>query len=416
MYHLNIVGNGRITLSLLKMIFDQNLDTYINKITVWCREQKTIINNKVITMKDNVNEEIIKIHLMQKAIGNKLDKKEDKIEFKTLASLDDLVKLETGNGKSVLILAVKYNLDELIYTDKTKIERLNPNYTSHLELLQSRMNVIVPGSSRYDIRQGYNFRRKILRDLNQILKEKHSVHIMIGNELSNKTLAGYTRLYNLEHSAVGVKYLAHVLRNYNGIIFNMINEVDTTNSILCNFSGLQPDRILSPCENDTIRAKYFLRSSLKLKGIKVKKVSLSYLGTHNHAGFIPPETVRVDRKLLTEVIDQQTALAMVKEVTERVNSFGEKVFLKKGSSDEDTTIGICSTLASLFEKPKSVVRLSCYGKENQLFSGLPGYFQNGMFIPLKNTLSDLSQQSRERLTKAEEEQKFINQRIMSVIS
>lgn len=415
MYHLNIVGNGRITLSLLKMIFDNELDRYISKITVWCRERKNIFNNKVITIKDNINEEIIKLHLMQKESGNKLGKKEDKIEFRTLESLDDLINLNSGHGKGLLILALKYNLDELIYTDKTKKERINPKIPSHFELLLSRMKVILPGIRYSEIRGANDFRKKIIRELNQILREKHLIHELI-NELSQKTSVGYTRLYNLEHSVIGVKHFSQVLRNYNGLVFNMINEVDTINSILHKFSCLKPNNIISPCENDTIRAKYFLRNSLKLKGINVKEVSLSYIGPHNHAGFIPLETVRVDGRLLTEIIDQKTALSVFKEVTEKVNNFGEEVFIKKGSSDEDTIAGIRLTLTSLFGNTKSIVRMSCYDIENDLFTGFPGFFDKGEFMPLRNIISNLSQDSRKKLLTANNEQNFINQRILSVVS
>lgn len=415
MYHLNIIGNGRITLSLLKMIFDNELDRYINKITVWCRERKTIFNNKVITIKDNVNEEIIKLHLMQKEFGKKLDQKEGKIEFRTLESLDDLVNLNSGPGKGLLILALKYNLDELIYIDKTKKERIDPKLPSHFELLLSRMKVILPGIGCYQISRANSFKKKILGELNQVLKEKHLIHELI-NELSQNTSVGYTRLYNLEHSVIGVKYLSQVLRNYNGLVFNMVNEVDTINSILHKFSCLKPNNIISPCENDTIRAKYFLRNSLRMKGINVRDLSLSYIGPHNHAGFIPPETVRVDGKILTEIIDHKTALSVFKEVTEKVNNFGEEVYMKKGSSDEDTIIGIRLTLASLFENTKSIVRVSCYDIENDLFTGLPGFFENGQFIALKNLISNLSQESRKQLFIANNEQNFINQRILSVVS
>lgn len=415
MYHLNIIGNGRVTLSLLKMIFDQKLDTHIKKITVWCREHKVIFNNKVITKADHVNEDIVRIHLMHKSIGNKLNKIEEKIEFKTFTCIDDLVDLSAGNGKNVLLLAVKYNLDELIYIDKAKKERFNPNYLSHFELLLSRMKGIIPGLSSYDVLSGYDLQKKILGDLDCILNEKHLVHTII-NELSQSISAGYTRLYNLEHSAIGIRYLSQVLRNFNGIIFNMINEVDTTNCILHKFSDLKPEIIVSPCENDTIRAKYFLRKNLKLKGISVKEISLSYIGPHNHSGFIPLETVKVDGKLLTDIMNTKKALTIIEEVTKEVNSFGEDVFLKKGSSDEDTVMGICATLSSLFKNlKKPVVRVSCYDKKDHLFSGLPGFFVDGQFNPMKNIVLELSQESRERLLKAKNEQKLINQRIMSVL-
>lgn len=413
-YHLNIIGNGRITLSLLKMIFDNELDRYIEKITVWCRERKTICNNKLITIKDNINEDIIRLHLMQNESGTKLEKKEDKIEFKTLESVDDLVNINSGNGRVLLILAQKYNLDELIYIDKAKKEKINPKLPSHFELLLLRMKLILPGIGSTEMRRDSNFKKKIFRELNQVLKDKHSINNLI-NEFSTKTSVGYTRLYNLEHSVIGVKYLSKVLQNYNGLVFNMINEVDTTNSILHKFSCLDPNCIISPCENDTIRAKYFLRNSLKLRGINVKEISLSYIGPHNHAGFIPPETVKLDGKLLTDIIEPKTALSVFKEVTEKVNNFGEEVFLKKGSSDEDTVVGLRSTLASLFENKKSVVRVSCYDMENDLFTGLPGFFDNGQFMPLQNFISNLSSQSRERLVIASNEQNFINRHILSVI-
>lgn len=85
----------------------------------------------------------------------------------------------------------------------------------------------------------------------------------------------------------------------------MINEVYTTNSILHHFSGLKPEAIISSCENDTIRAKFFLRKRLKSAGIDVRTISLDYVGPHNHSGFIPPETVKVNGRPLNEIMDKK---------------------------------------------------------------------------------------------------------------
>jgi len=350
---------------------------------------------------------------MQNAVRSKLGQKENRIKFKNFASLEDLRKLNTGNDKDVLILAVKYDLDELIYVDKTKKERINLHYTSHFDLLASRLKVITSGIDPTGISQDY-YRKKLLGFLSQISTERKRVHRVI-NELSQKTSAGYTRLYNLEHSAVGVKYLAQVLKNYTGIVFNMINEVDTTNSVFHHFSNLNPDKIISPCENDTIRARYFLRKNLKMKGIKANEVTLDYIGPHNHEGFIPLETVRVDGRPLTKLMDPKVALSVIEEVRQKVNGFGEEVFLQKGSSDEDTVLGICGTLNSLFKNSKQVVRVSCYNKEHQLFSGFPGCFKNTKFIPLEHLLPVLSPESKDRFQKATNGQKLINQCIMSII-
>lgn len=65
MYQLDIVGNGRVALSLLKTIFEQRLDIYIKTIRVWCREQKSLSAGKVINNEDNIYEDILRIYLMQ---------------------------------------------------------------------------------------------------------------------------------------------------------------------------------------------------------------------------------------------------------------------------------------------------------------------------------------------------------------
>lgn len=415
MYRLDIIGNGRVTLSLLKAIFDQKLDTYIERINVWCRKRKVLSAGKLIDAKDNINEDILRIYLMQRHSGKKSDKMNEKLEFKTFDCIDELHQLGNGTGKKVLILAVKYDLDELIYVDKAKQEKIRPASLNHFELLLSRMKLIIPGMSECHIQQGYDLRRKLLIDVKQILNERNLVRIAV-DQLSHNISAGFTRLYNLEHSAVGVKYLSQVLRNYNGNVFNMINEVDTTNSILHYFSGLKPEIITSPCENDTIRARFFLREQLKSAGINVSTLSLDYLGPHNHSGFIPPETVIVNGKRLVEIMNEKEALALISEVTGKVNGFGEDVFLKKGSSDEDTVISICAALSSLLKKDdSSFVRVSCYDKSSDLYSGLPGFFRGEQFKPVKNIVSRLSRESAERLLNANNEQKSINQKILSSI-
>lgn len=413
MYNLNIIGNGRVTLSLLKSIIDQRLDRYFRKITIWYREQKGLFFNNATDKDKNINEEIIRIYLMNKIADNELNKVEEKIIFRSFNTLDDLMQVNTDNSNNLLILTVKYNLDELVYIDKKKRERINPSYPRHFEILLSRMKVVIPGIGSEDEQKGSDFHKKVLGLLKQISDERRLVNMAI-NRLSSQIIAGYERLYNLEHSAIGIKYLSQVLRNYNGIIFNIINEIDTTNYILYKFSGLEPEKVISPCENDTIRARYFLKTNLKLKGFKATEISLSYIGPHNYSGFIPPETITVDSKQLTKLLDSQTAMALVDEVTKKVNGFGEDVFLQKGSSDEDTVIGICSALTSLLKDSKSIVRVSCYNKEDQLFYGLPGFFKGGQFIT-KNIVSELSPKSREKLLKANNEQKLINSHIMSAI-
>ena len=68
MYTLNILGDGRITLALLKRIIDFGLDKKIKKIVVWKRNKYIYEQGSIIEKTDTMSEDIIGIHTLN-ALG-----------------------------------------------------------------------------------------------------------------------------------------------------------------------------------------------------------------------------------------------------------------------------------------------------------------------------------------------------------
>lgn len=414
MYKIDIIGNGRVTLALLKSIFDNKLDNEIEQIRVWSRVKKEIVKGELIRKEDNTNEYLVKIHAMFNNVNSSF--KENKVVFRTFNNINELVEINNSDENHILILAIRYNLDELFYLDGKSLD-FDLENPLHVELLKLRLEQFISESNISKSMNRTELKTKIKQNLNRIEIERKAIDSAI-KLLACNTSVGYERLYNLKHSAIGIKNLAKVLSKnggFKGTILNFVNEVDTTNFLLSTFSSLKPKKIISPCENDTIRAKFFLKEYLIELGIDVDYISLFYIGPHNHNGFAPKELIKVNGLPLNELISKEKLSIALSGFIEKVNSFGEKIYFKKGSSDEDTVIGIVIALKALLNNNEEIFRASFHFEEEGMFTGFPGTISSGIFKPYKKLFSMLNEESSMRFKIINQEQKLINKIISEAV-
>lgn len=401
--NINIIGNGRIALALVKEIVNGTNSKKINCITIYSRKCTGIKDGKYCRWIDPTFEHILNIYLEEKELPVC-------IYFRYFDSLSQVALLcKNSKKEDLLILAIKYDMNELKFVDKQCQEKFNLQKEEHVKLLSFRLHYFDADTTQYEDEKGIVDKNKLKIRVKKLERQAIYLEETI-KRMDKQTSVGYERLYNLRNSAIGILNLGNVIKHFKGMIFNMINEIDITNWILIKVVGISAESLLSPCENDSLRAKYFLRNKLQEFGIEAKSLSLVYIGPHNHNGFVPLESVYLDEipfKKCVEEFPNLDCRDFLRSVIEEINSFGEKVFIKKGSSDEDTVLCLGKAVNQYISQEETYFRASIYLKELDCCTGLP-IICKGNKIHIKNAIFDeLSKETQERFFITIREQKLI---------
>lgn len=424
---LDIIGNGRVTLALLKKIISSSLVDYFSNINVWMRRKFEIQNNTVCDITDNINEDIFNLYRESLNL-NTHSERNRRVSFRKYETISDLseilelcVEKKSLGKKHILVIAPRYRTDELKYVDTSGgKEKLNTSFDLHLELLNRRLKTISTAFLGQLPQRGEHLKKHCSAEQNRILcyVEKLDGAISEWNDLTN---IGHDRLYNLRNSAIGIRELSVFLNKcgkYRGTILNLVNEVDSTNKIFVESGAIETANIVSPCEHDRMRAAHFVKKHLACCGVKAVSVDLFFLGGHNHTGFIPEEFVQVNGRPLSKHICKVDIVKVLMDATHCSNAFGEKIFLYKGSSDEDVVESICGAMSSvIFGGNKISFRASHYLKEFKVFTGVVGSFNDrGEFCQSFPMLSDLQKTSLEKILYSINNQKIIDNKIKDIFT
>lgn len=386
MYTLNILGDGRITLALLKRIIDFGLDKEIKKIVVWKRMKYTYEHGLIIEKTDTMSEDIIGIHTLNSLGVDRYNEIREKIIFYRYSALEELQKIDLYDKECLLLILTKYKLNELFYISDDK--KYDFNNDDHVELFKKRYGLFFSALDK----KNYDNKRWYLEYCR--LKEQYAIYDARLDYLNCEIAVGLDRLYNLKDSTLCINSLANVLKKntrINGLIINMVNEVDATNYILYKRMKLDVTQIISPCENDNYRANYFLRKHLEAE--ELGDFKLNVLGPHNYLCFISPD-----------IIDEQWSdnkknryKLMIEQVHKEVSEFGEKIFEKKRSSDEDTVDGLYDTLQTVIYNLKDkVFRASYYSEKYEHFTGVPVKFVKSKFLPVESMIDFTSENVKDK--------------------
>lgn len=398
MYTLNILGDGRITLALLKRIIDFGLDKKIKKIVVWKRNKYIYEQGSIIEKTDTMSEDIIGIHTLNALGVDRYNEIRKKIIFCRYSSIEELQQIDLCNKECILLILTKYKLKELFYISDD--EKYNFNNDVHVELFKKRYGLFF---SMLD-KKNYDNKRWYLEYCR--LKEKYAIYDARLDYLNSEIAVGSDRLYNLKDSTLCINSLANVLKKdirINGLIINMVNEVDATNYILYKRMKLDVTHIISPCENDNYRANYFMRKHLEDE--ELTDFKLNVLGPHNYLCFISSDII--DEKWNDDKKKQYKLL--LEKVHKEVSEFGEKIFEKKRSSDEDTVDGLYDALQAVICNLKDkVFRASYYSKKYEHFTGIPVRFVDSKFLPVESMMDFTSENVKEKFDKGLKSQIIID--------
>lgn len=391
--NIHIIGNGRITLALLKHILERKLFRKIGRIIVW-EQQKH--DYDVAKKKTSINEDLIGIYAENIGIKNL------NVSFKKFQTLNEI----SFEERSLVVVLTRYNLDKFIYLERNiKFDYLQQ---FHCEVFFSRIQPFIHDAGRY-------IKREQMEELGQcITKTKESLELLLKDTKLIETF-GHERLYNLPHSALGIKEFALSLKNKsmkNIIIFNLVNEVDTTSYILQKFSCLKNDIIYSPCDNDRMRAVFFLKKHLKENKIPCNDLQLKYMGPHNHLGFIPTETIVINGNRVN-TNKNVTWECLISDIMHKTNELGEIIFMYKHSSDEDTAYGLYRAIESFFSQKRNICfRVLRYSSLKDVFVSEEGCFKMGKFVKKCSLEGYLNDDSNYRLMKIYQAQSLLNTKIL----
>jgi len=417
---VDIIGTGGLSLALIKKLASKDMEGNFSEINVWQRQSFQITDSGVSAFqKSSVNTDLFNIFRMFQFNG---DKNNSRIHFRTFESLDDMRAISTESqaaaerGEKCLLVALsKYRLEELSYVDpQKKTTPLDSENPKHIALLAARMKTWL-ATTDYDRLEPKALKETVLRDRDGLLGEAEGIQDII-QELDKTTKVGYERLYTLKSSVLGVRELSKVLTGYPGTVLNMVNEVDTTNRIIMSVGGLSPEKVISPCEHDRIRAEYFLWKMLREQGVEVVDLHAEYVGPHNHTGFTPLESISWEFKDTAGKVSGKALRTAIRSSIKKSNGFGEQVFLSKGSSDEDSVEGIFRAVESFLMPGEKPFRASSYLHEHNTYSGLNGLFkEDGSFVVSDTFMDYAKQKSKERFLVAVETQRKIDTSLAGVI-
>lgn len=366
---LDIIGNGRIALALIKkIVFEDKIFPNLMEINIWSRRKIKILRNSfTIDDSDTLYEDIINMKIQDLNLKCYVS-----LNYHYYECLDELKSIVINSKEDdVLIITSKYNLNELYFVDNQCKEKFDYNNKAHIELLINRYRHVFANTETYDLLSEEKRKARIIKDFS-CFKKQHMKLQKCVKELSSSTNVGIERLYNLNNAVVGIINLAKVLQKYKGLIINMVNEIEVTNMLLLKYSKIDAFNIISLCDNDNIRAKYFLKKEIEKSGFIVKSICLEYLGPHNHNGFLPKEKIVINNEPISSLFSESYIDELLEKVKIKVNSLGEEIFLKKGSSDEDTVDSIYKFLVNYTVENSSynqIIRLSCFSSTENLFYG-----------------------------------------------
>lgn len=406
---INIIGNGRIAHALVKKIIEDQLIINIDQINIWSRKKINILDgSSLVYSEDRVYEDIMGMYLLSR---DEINKYRSIINYHYYFHLDDLKAIAADTSEEdILIITVKYNLKELFYYDLSNLIEYNAENQIHMETLIYRYRNIYADTEEYDLLDYCAKKQKIIKEMEAFKRQYNKIEACIEN-LAKDSSVGYERMYNLKNSVIGIINLAKALRGYHGFVVNLVNEIEITNMFLAEYSGIKFEKIISPCENDNIRAKYFFLKGMEECGINENRIKIEFFGPHNHNGFIPKEKIYINDKPISTLYDDKMVDQMIERATLKVNEFGEKIYLKKGSSDEDTIEGIYLVLKNYILSNEesnitnSVVRISCFSKNEGIYYGRNVVFEKRKSMNMGKL--EYSDEAMHRLELALKEQRRI---------
>ena len=160
--------------------------------------------------------------------------------------------------------------------------------------------------------------------------------------------------------------IKNVMKNeFNGVFLVATNPLDVMTYITWKYSGLPSRKIIgSGTFLDTSRLRYLVGEKL---GINPKNVHGYVIGEHGDSEFIPWSNVNVGLQNIDDFLSSQEK----KEIENNVRNAAYEIIEKKGNTSYGIGVCLVRITNAILGDEKSVMVVSNYDKENDVFVGLP---------------------------------------------
>ena len=160
--------------------------------------------------------------------------------------------------------------------------------------------------------------------------------------------------------------IKNVMKNdFNGIFLVATNPLDVMTYITWKYSGLPTRKVIgSGTFLDTSRLRYLVGEKL---GINPKNVHGYVIGEHGDSEFIPWSNVNVGLQNIDDFLSNQEK----KEIENNVRNAAYEIIDKKGNTSYGIGVCLVRITNAILGDEKSVMVVSNYDKNNDVYVGLP---------------------------------------------
>ena len=157
---------------------------------------------------------------------------------------------------------------------------------------------------------------------------------------------------------------------FNGIFLVATNPLDVMTYLTYKYSGLPHNQVIgSGTSLDTARLKYIVGNKLN---INPKNVHGYVIGEHGDSEFIPWSNVNIGLQNIKDFIKEEDMEA----ISERVKNAAYEIIEKKGATYYGIGMCLVRITNAILGNENSVMALSTYDEENDVYVGLPAIIGN----------------------------------------
>ena len=152
---------------------------------------------------------------------------------------------------------------------------------------------------------------------------------------------------------------------FNGIFLVATNPLDVMTYLTCKYSGLPTSRVIgSGTCLDSARLKYLVGDKLN---INPKNIHGYVIGEHGDSEFIPWSNVNIGLQNVRDFLNTED----MKNIEDSVRNAAYEIINRKGNTSYGIGICLVEITNAILSDENSVMVVSNYDKENDVYIGLP---------------------------------------------
>ena len=186
---------------------------------------------------------------------------------------------------------------------------------------------------------------------------------------------GETRMDLIDkNSQIFKDIIDKVMKNgFNGIFLVATNPLDVMTYLTYKYSNLPPNKIIGTGTSlDTSRLRYMIAEKIN---ISPKNVHAYVIGEHGDSEFVPWSNANIGLQNIKDYLKDNE----LEEIYENVKNAAYEIINRKGATYYGIGMCLVRITNAILNNENSVITVSTYDKENDVFIGLPAIInKNGI--------------------------------------